>query len=102
MDSSGSIDVSELKTHLEIVFKIILSLEPQHNVGVDASTLALISAEKAMKEADVLERDGKISFEEFKKWYEKKGDDSEQDLACLLYTSPSPRDRTRSRMPSSA
>ena len=25
-----------------------------------------------------------------------------QDLCCLLYTSPSPRDRTRSRMPSSA
>ena len=27
---------------------------------------------------------------------------SEQELLCLLYTSPSPRDRTRSRMPSSA
>ena len=26
----------------------------------------------------------------------------ERALACLLYTSPSPRDRTRSRMPSSA
>ena len=26
----------------------------------------------------------------------------EYDMACLLYTSPSPRDRTRSRMPSSA
>ena len=26
----------------------------------------------------------------------------EQDGGCLLYTSPSPRDRTRSRMPSSA
>ena len=26
----------------------------------------------------------------------------EQLDACLLYTSPSPRDRTRSRMPSSA
>ena len=25
-----------------------------------------------------------------------------QSYACLLYTSPSPRDRTRSRMPSSA
>ena len=25
-----------------------------------------------------------------------------QDDSCLLYTSPSPRDRTRSRMPSSA
>ena len=27
---------------------------------------------------------------------------SEKDNGCLLYTSPSPRDRTRSRMPSSA
>ena len=26
----------------------------------------------------------------------------DQGLTCLLYTSPSPRDRTRSRMPSSA
>ena len=26
----------------------------------------------------------------------------DMDKACLLYTSPSPRDRTRSRMPSSA
>jgi Ca2+-binding EF-hand superfamily protein len=75
VDSSGSIDMSELQTHLEIVFKIMLALEPQHNVGVDASTLALISAEKAMKEADTSE-DGKISFEEFKKWYENGGDDS--------------------------
>ena len=25
-----------------------------------------------------------------------------QGITCLLYTSPSPRDRTRSRMPSSA
>ena len=27
---------------------------------------------------------------------------TEKDCDCLLYTSPSPRDRTRSRMPSSA
>ena len=26
----------------------------------------------------------------------------QKSIACLLYTSPSPRDRTRSRMPSSA
>ena len=26
----------------------------------------------------------------------------EESMTCLLYTSPSPRDRTRSRMPSSA
>ena len=30
------------------------------------------------------------------------GDHFEDLLGCLLYTSPSPRDRTRSRMPSSA
>ena len=28
--------------------------------------------------------------------------DTKQPKTCLLYTSPSPRDRTRSRMPSSA
>ena len=28
--------------------------------------------------------------------------DPDEIIACLLYTSPSPRDRTRSRMPSSA
>ena len=28
--------------------------------------------------------------------------EKEDEDACLLYTSPSPRDRTRSRMPSSA
>ena len=30
------------------------------------------------------------------------GETEEQMYFCLLYTSPSPRDRTRSRMPSSA
>ena len=30
------------------------------------------------------------------------GIEGEQARVCLLYTSPSPRDRTRSRMPSSA
>ena len=32
----------------------------------------------------------------------KENDSSMADQSCLLYTSPSPRDRTRSRMPSSA
>ena len=34
--------------------------------------------------------------------YMLKTDGTEQFSNCLLYTSPSPRDRTRSRMPSSA
>ena len=32
----------------------------------------------------------------------KKETDEDEFQTCLLYTSPSPRDRTRSRMPSSA
>ena len=32
----------------------------------------------------------------------RNGKKSQSFKACLLYTSPSPRDRTRSRMPSSA
>ena len=31
-----------------------------------------------------------------------KAFENDQNMSCLLYTSPSPRDRTRSRMPSSA
>ena len=34
-------------------------------------------------------------------WLEKHDPDAYHNI-CLLYTSPSPRDRTRSRMPSSA
>ena len=40
------------------------------------------------------------------RWYEKRDIKTlfpfGHGLSCLLYTSPSPRDRTRSRMPSSA
>ena len=35
-------------------------------------------------------------------WHEQKIHFTIQPSCCLLYTSPSPRDRTRSRMPSSA
>ena len=42
---------------------------------------------KEMKDRDILFREGDLG---------------EHFYVCLLYTSPSPRDRTRSRMPSSA
>ena len=34
--------------------------------------------------------------------YRIEPDERRRDQACLLYTSPSPRDRQKSRMPSSA
>ena len=43
-----------------------------------------------------------VQFQELSitSWKDQKGVDISN--GCLLYTSPSPRDRTRSRMPSSA
>ena len=45
-------------------------------------------------------------YKQWKKNHEEAsnglGDTVENHQTCLLYTSPSPRDRTRSRMPSSA
>ena len=43
-------------------------------------------------------RDKGMSIDEIRAWAVAET----KDGACLLYTSPSPRDRTRSRMPSSA
>ena len=54
--------------------------------------LALDNAKKRISKLD--NPDKKCVLEEYKEWI--------KDGFCLLYTSPSPRDRTRSRMPSSA
>ena len=50
--------------------------------------------------------DGPSDAERAQEWFANLVDDIDQGelqrISCLLYTSPSPRDRTRSRMPSSA
>ena len=52
----------------------------------------------------IIERDGSITeLAKFDKGVNgAKGFNHDSIHICLLYTSPSPRDRTRSRMPSSA
>ena len=47
---------------------------------------------------------GIILGEDTEKMSKSRGNvvDPDELVSCLLYTSPSPRDRTRSRMPSSA
>ena len=54
------------------------------------------SSERQVRETtpDVMEKSSTIAQPISEKY--------EKDVDCLLYTSPSPRDRTRSRMPSSA
>ena len=58
------------------------------------SALLLINREKTGHAArdEILELMNKATLEEWNDWYR----------SCLLYTSPSPRDKRQSRMPSSA
>ena len=56
-----------------------------------------VSTEASQEPAYTVKIDGEeqqVTLEELQKGYQRQ--------SCLLYTSPSPRDRTRSRMPSSA
>ena len=74
--------------------------------GIDINT-----SEYIVLKAEVTDKTAKEDWTYFEIPFEKMND-KEYDAAnqyklalictCLLYTSPSPRDRTRSRMPSSA
>ena len=59
----------------------------------------LYEAPKGMEELGEQETAIEIEIEDPEEVNIKIGD---MEITCLLYTSPSPRDRTRSRMPSSA
>ena len=73
-------EAEELDTNMgEVIFTCIGELSPTDFAAV--------------LESGILDEDTDVSDE--------VGSD-DQDLSCLLYTSPSPRDRQKSRMPSSA
>ena len=65
--------------------------------------ISIISSVKADLNQNIifeLKKGGKLIF--IRHAYAPGGGDPKNFNICLLYTSPSPRDRTRSRMPSSA
>ena len=81
-----------LQSPLEQVSNDLLFADCAINIEPDAGQLAEIaitSADSARRLFNIEPRVAMLSF-------------STHGSACLLYTSPSPRDRTRSRMPSSA
>ena len=75
--------------------------------GVDVSTLEVLEegshGEHVEHEGQKLDElyKGKHGQSE-KEYQDGRSDGGKMVSGCLLYTSPSPRDRTRSRMPSSA
>ena len=66
-----------------------LARDPKSGAIVNISEGTEYSANKARMAAEELVKEARL-------------DKVEQDVSCLLYTSPSPRDRQKSRMPSSA
>ena len=65
-----------------------------------AEQLSALEAEKGTLEASMVSERDSLQGEVIE--LSAMVGDLEGQLGCLLYTSPSPRDRTRSRMPSSA
>ena len=89
-------DNDPVKRKYEIIFGFVISLF--------AAVLALNELAAGKYGDDELQLNSEKTSAYL--WYQSKGIKStlvegQRDL-CLLYTSPSPRDRTRSRMPSSA
>ena len=77
--------------------------KPHCNIGtighVDHGKTTLTAAiTKVLSEAGGSSSANFVAYDQIDKAPEEK----ERGITCLLYTSPSPRDRTRSRMPSSA
>ena len=72
----------------EITAKLVKELREKSGAGVMDAKKALVEVEGDIEKAIELLRE--------------KGMAKAAKKACLLYTSPSPRDRQKSRMPSSA
>ena len=76
------------------------------NMVMDANPDTLIVGEVYKRIREYRGIYGETSFELWDRHYVRSAEDGKGYVflldSCLLYTSPSPRDRTRSRMPSSA
>ena len=87
--------------------KVVAKPEKAKAVAKDAAKKAPVVVEKAEKKLTKAEKataklHAKIAAKEARIAEKKKAREAAEAAPCLLYTSPSPRDRTRSRMPSSA
>ena len=76
-------------------FVVATVLGPILTVGLIAGLVLLTQSTEDPVKVWVVDHDGLITVP-------TDGDQFVPTCPCLLYTSPSPRDRTRSRMPSSA
>ena len=73
-------------------------------VSIPLKVLKVLTDERTRRQVNNLRHatNSELLCEAFLHAYTGQPLPNDDDLSCLLYTSPSPRDRTRSRMPSSA
>lgn len=69
-DGDGLISEDEMVHYLSSVFKLLYALDPTREVslGISSDDLARVTAAEIFAEAD-LNHDGRLNFDEFKKWY---------------------------------
>ena len=92
--------VATYDTEIRIGKDLVAKTLPRGEGRISSEGLARLTDYAALQNSDsfIIYMDGKVVAETY-------SDTTTPDSlinACLLYTSPSPRDRTRSRMPSSA
>ena len=86
--------------------KRVLDYNVKARVKADKSGIELANVKMSMNPFDEIAVEESLRIKEAGNADEviavSIGPSQSQETICLLYTSPSPRDRTRSRMPSSA
>ena len=70
--------------------------------GSEANQTVTFALDGVSYEIDLNDEHAAALRESLEEWIGKARRTGGRRSSCLLYTSPSPRDRTRSRMPSSA
>ena len=73
-NGDGFISVEEMSRYMTSVFKVLYETQPEtaQAIGVGPEELAAVTTEQCFDEAD-LNHDGRLSFDEFKRWYSKSG-----------------------------
>ncbi|EGZ25194.1 hypothetical protein PHYSODRAFT_479256 [Phytophthora sojae] len=84
-NGDGVISEDEMTHYLGSVFKLLYALDPtrQQQLGISAETLAAATASEIFEVADV-NHDGKLTFDEFQKWYSRPEQASFNDIVAPL------------------
>ena len=83
-----------------IFFGVLIYLKVPLKINENLNKL-ISDIKNELNESEKLRRETKVFLDQSQSKLNSASDETKV-IICLLYTSPSPRDRTRSRMPSSA